>query len=200
MKKTYKDFYKQSKKIRYIDVTKMTYLTVDGVGDPNTNTEFKQAIELLYKFSYFIRMSYKKNIDIENFKIYNVGPLEGIYTTDDNKEYDPNHKENLKYKLMINQPDFVTKEVFNLVKEYLVGTPFIERVNYQQITEKECVQIMHIGSYDEEPATLKPVFIDLELKGYDYIKSSHHEIYTSDHRKVCTEKLKTLIRYQIMKK
>lgn len=198
MKKTYKEFYKPSKKIRYVDLPEMIYLTVEGQGNPNTSSQFAKDIELLYKFSYKLRMSYKKDYNFPNFEIYTVGPLEGIWTTVDNKEFKQDNKENLKYKLMINQPKFFTSDIFNLLKnELILENEDFKRVNYELITEGKCVQIMHLGSYDEEATTLESVFKELKEKDLTYIPWSHHEIYLSDHRKVLPEKLKTIIRYKI---
>lgn len=198
MKKTYKEYYKQSKKVNYVDVPEMIYLTVEGQGNPNTSKTFARHIELLYKFSYKLRMSYKKDYNFPDFEIYTVGPLEGIWTTVNNKAYESTDKDNLKYKLMINQPQFFTKEIFELLKKELVAeNNEFEQVRYELITEGKCVQIMHVGTYDSEPETLEAVFNDLETKGLNYVPWSHHEIYLSDMRRVAPEKLKTLIRYQI---
>lgn len=199
MKKTYKEFYKPSKKIRYIDVPAMNYITVCGQGNPNDNPQFQKHIELLYKFSYAIRMSYKKDIKIDGFEIYTVGPLEGIWTTCDDQDYDQN-KDKLVYKLMINQPSFVTEDVFKQFIEPLIAIDdaFLQ-VKFETIQEGECVQVMHVGSYDTEPDTLAPVYEELAANQWGVFPESHHEIYLSDFRKTKAENLKTLIRYRIKK-
>ena len=193
----YKDCYNESKKAIYLNVPKFIYLTCDGTGGPE-GEDFQKIIPLLYKFSYKLRMSQKGDLRVPNFENYVVGPLEGIWSTNDNKEFNINKKESLIFKLMINQPPFFTKEIFDICKEELIKTnPDFERIKYEEITEGESIQILHVGSFDDEPITLKNLHDKLKEDGKEYIPSSHHEIYLSDWRKTAPEKLKTIIRYKI---
>ena len=201
MKKRYTEFYKESKKVRYIDLPPMIYLTYDGSGNPGESLEFQEGIELLYKFSYAIRMSYKGDNQIENYETYVVGPLEGIWTTIDELAFDPANKDNLKFKLLINQPAFFTIDVFHKFKELLLkDNPLMEKINYEVITEGKAVQILHLGPYDNEPETLKSVYNDLDEKNLKLLPWTHHEIYLSDNRRTVPEKLRTIVRYQIEEK
>lgn len=197
MKKFYKEHYKKSKKINYLQLPKRVYITLDGSGGPEGD-EFKAAIPLLYKMAYSLRMSYKKDLFAE-YEQFTVGPLEGIWTTCDNNQYQAgDDKSRLDFKLMIAQPKWFTKAMFDqLQQEIIPDLPEIINVQYEEITEGKCVQILHIGEFATEAETLKDVFKDLQEKGLEYIPESHHEIYLSDFRRVSPERLQTLIRYQI---
>ncbi len=197
MKKTYIDFYRKSKKINYLTLPEMNYITIEGKGGP-AGKEFLEAIPLLYKMAYTLRMSYKQQLFTE-FEKFVVGPLEGIWTTEDNKEFNPgDNKSILNFKLMIVQPKWFTKEMFDLLMNKIrKDFPDIKKLNYEVIEEGKCVQILHIGKYENQNETLKRVHKDLIEKEYQYIPSSHHEIYLSDARKVSPERLNTIIRYQI---
>lgn len=193
MKKQYKQMYKQSKKPIILETENQKIVYIMGCGDPNTSQEFQKHIEKLYKFSYAIRMSYKKE-PIAGYYTYNVGPLEGIWTTTDQLEY-TGDKSKLKYKLLIVQPDFVTEAVFNLYKQQL--GEFGEELEYEVLEEGTVGQIMHVGSYDLEPETIKILEEFVSKNGYELVKNTHHEIYLSDFRKTAKENLKTIIRYSL---
>lgn len=178
----------------------MTYLTIEGQGGPE-GVEFEKAISLLYKLTYTLRMSYKKELFPE-YQPYVVGSLEGIWSTIDNKPYQfGDDKKSLSFKLMIVQPVWFTKVMYNYLIEIIKkDIPEITNVKYEVIEEGECIQILHLGSYDTEAETLKSVFCELKENNYDYKPESHHEIYLSDPRKTSPEKLKTILRYQIIMK
>lgn len=193
MKKTYSENYKSKKEPEYIEPPKGIYIYVEGKGGPY-GEEFKRAIELLYKVSYKLRMSYKTNPPKDWIK-YVVAPLEGIWTTNDNKPFDNISKEKLNFKLMIRQPIFFTKKIFNeYIKE--LGEEF-KQVKYELFNEGKCIQIMHIGPYEDEVISQKKLFDKLESDGLHYLPESHHEIYLSDFRKTAPDKLKTILRYKI---
>lgn len=197
MKKTYKEFYKKSKKVQYLEIPERTYLTISGKGGPD-GKEFSEAIPLLYKLAYSLRMSYKKNL-FDEYKTFTVGPLEGFWTTDDDKDYYAGQdKSRLNFKLVITQPEWFSEKMYQtLIDEIQKDIPDIVKVKYEKIIEGKCVQILHIGEFANEAETLKAVFNDLKIKNLDYIPESHHEIYLSDFRRVAPEKLQTIIRYKI---
>ncbi len=196
MKTKYKEYYKAKQKVEYITPEKGIYISVEGKGGPN-GEEFANSIPLLYKLSYKLRMSYKKTPPM-GYEKYVVAPLEGIWTTDDNKPYDNKNKSILNFKLMIRQPEFFTKKVFNeYIKELLIDNEDFSKVKYEVFNEGKCIQIMHIGSYDSEPESQAKLFDKLAEDGYSYIPESHHEIYLSDFRKTFPDKLKTILRYKI---
>lgn len=205
-KKEYKEFYMPEAKPQIIEVPKMNYIAVRGSGDPNDeNGEYKKAIGLLYAIAFTIKMSKKGDHKIEGYFDYVVPPLEGFWWQDGIDGIDYNHKENFRWISVIRLPDFVSKKDFDwAIKEATVKKKQdFSEVEFMSITEGLCVQCMHMGSYDDEPATVELMDEYIEENGYENDFSDdrrHHEIYLSDARKVAPEKLKTLIRHPIRRK
>ena len=204
-KKEYKEFYMPSKKPAIITIPPMNYIAVRGHGNPNTEDgEYKQSIGLLYGIAFTIKMSKKGNRNIEGYFDYVVPPLEGFWWQDGVQDIDYSHKEDFKWISLIRLPDFVTNADFDWAAEEATKkkkTDF-SKVEFLTYNEGLCVQCMHIGSYDEEPATVQLMHEYMEQQGYvlDISDSRfHHEIYLSDARKVSPDKLKTVIRHPIIK-
>ena len=204
-KKEYKEFYLPPKKPTIVDVPKMNYLAVKGKGDPNQEDgEYKEAIGLLYGIAFTIKMSKKTDYQMEGYFDYVVPPLEGFWWQKDVKGIDYAHKENFEWISMIRLPDFVTKKDFDWAIDQATKkkkTDF-SKVEFMSVEEGLCVQCMHIGSYDDEPATVDLMHAYMEKEGYVLDindERRHHEIYLSDARKVAPEKLKTVIRHPIKK-
>lgn len=205
-KKEYKEFYMPPKKPTIVSVPPMNYLAVRGKGDPNTpDGEYKQAIGLLYAIAFTIKMSKKGSRQIEGYFDYVVPPLEGFWWQNGSRAatgIDYAHKETFNWISLIRLPDFVTKADFEwAIKEAEAKkkTDF-SKVEFLTYDEGLCVQCMHIGSYDDEPATVRLMHEFMEQDGYALDiseKRFHHEIYLSDARKVAPEKLKTVIRHPI---
>ena len=205
-KKEYKEFYMPKNKPGIVSVPGMNYIAVRGQGDPNVEDgEYKQAIELLYGIAYTIKMSKKGDHQIEGYFDYVVPPLEGFWWQDGIDGVDYAHKESFHWISVIRLPDFVTREDFGwAVKEAerKKKTDF-SKVEFLTYDEGLCVQCMHIGPYDDEPATVELMHAFMEEQGYVLDindRRLHHEIYLSDARKVAPEKLKTVIRHPIRKK
>ena len=205
-KKEYKEFYMPKNKPGIVSVPGMNYIAVRGQGDPNVEDgEYKQAIELLYGIAYTIKMSKKSDHQIEGYFDYVVPPLEGFWWQEGIDGVDYAHKENFQWISVIRLPDFVTREDLGwAVKEAerKKKTDF-SRVEFLTYDEGLCVQCMHIGPYDDEPATVELMHAFMEEQGYVLDindRRLHHEIYLSDARKVAPEKLKTVIRHPIRKK
>ena len=205
-KKEYKEFYMPKNKPGIVSVPGMNYIAVRGQGDPNVEGgEYKQAIELLYGIAYTIKMSKKGDRQIEGYFDYVVPPLEGFWWQEGVEGVDYAHKENFHWISVIRLPDFVTREDFDwAVKEAerKKKTDF-SKVEFLTYDEGLCVQCMHIGSYDDEPATVELMHTFMEEQGYVLDINDqrlHHEIYLSDARKVAPEKLKTVIRHPIRKR
>ena len=205
-KKEYKEFYMPKNKPGIVSVPGMNYIAVRGKGDPNVEGgEYKQAIELLYGIAYTIKMSKKGNHQIEGYFDYVVPPLEGFWWQEGIDGVDYAHKENFQWISVIRLPDFVTREDLGwAVKEAerKKKTDF-SKVEFLTYDEGLCVQCMHIGPYDDEPATVELMHAFMEEQGYVLDindRRLHHEIYLSDARKVAPEKLKTVIRHPIRKK
>ena len=205
-KKEYKEFYMPPKEPTIVTVPPMNYIAVRGEGDPNAEGgEYKQAIELLYGIAYTIKMSKKGEHRIEGYFDYVVPPLEGFWWQDGVQGVDYAHKDNFKWVSLIRLPDFVTKADFDWAIEEAARkkkTDF-SKVEFLTYDEGLCVQCMHIGSYDDEPATVRLMHEYMTEQGYslDITESRfHHEIYLSDARKVSPDKLKTVIRHPIKRK
>ena len=205
-KKEYKEFYMPKNKPGIVSVPGMIYIAVRGQGDPNVEDgEYKQAIELLYGIAYTIKMSKKSDHQIEGYFDYVVPPLEGFWRQEGVEGVDYAHKESFHWISVIRLPDFVTREDFDWAvqeAEKKKKTDF-SKVEFLTYDEGLCVQCMHIGPYDDEPATVELMHAYMEEQGYvlDITDQRlHHEIYLSDARKVAPEKLKTVIRHPIRKR
>ena len=205
-KKEYKEFYMPKGKPEIVTVPAMNYIAVRGKGNPNVEDgEYKKSIELLYGIAYTIKMSKKGDHKIEGYFDYVVPPLEGFWWQDDVDGIDYSHKENFQWISVIRLPDFVTKADFDwaVVEASRKKKMDFSKVEFLEIEEGLCVQCMHSGSYDDEPATIAAMDKFIADNGYENDISDtrrHHEIYLSDARKVAPEKLKTVIRYPIKKK
>ena len=205
-KKEYKEFYMPKNKPGIITVPSMNYIAVRGQGDPNSEDgEYKQAIGMLYGIAYTIKMSKKGDHQIDGYFDFVVPPLEGFWWQDGVTGVDYGHKENFKWISVIRLPDFVTKQDVDWAVEEATQKKKqdFSKVEFLTYDEGLCVQCMHIGSYDDEPATVALMDEFMEQQGCTLDISNqrfHHEIYLSDARKVAPEKLKTVIRHPIRKK
>ena len=205
-KKEYKEFYMPKGKPEIVTVPKMNYIAVRGKGNPNEEGgEYKKSIELLYGIAYTIKMSKKGDHKIEGYFDYVVPPLEGFWWQENLDGIDYGHKENFQWISVIRLPDFVTKADFDWAIEEATRKKKMDfsKVEFLEIEEGLCVQCMHSGSYDDEPATIVAMDKFIADNGYENDISDtrrHHEIYLSDARKVAPEKLKTVIRHPIREK
>ena len=204
-KKEYKEFYMPKNKPGIVTVPPMNYIAVRGKGDPNTEDgEYQQAINMLYGIAFTIKMSKLGDRRIEGYFDYVVPPLEGFWWQDGVVGVDYAHKENFRWISVIRLPDFVTVDDFKWAVEEATRKKKADfsKAEFLTFDEGLCVQCMHIGPYDTEPATVSLMHAYAERQGYmpDITdKRLHHEIYLSDARKVAPEKLKTVIRHPIRK-
>lgn len=202
-KKEYKEFYMPKTKPSIVEVPKMNYIAVRGKGNPNEeNGEYQNTIGLLYGIAFTIKMSYKGTHKIDGFFEYVVPPLEGFWWQENTKGMDYNRKEDLHFISLIRLPDFVTREDFNWAIEEAEKKKKqdFSKVEFLTYEEGICVQCMHIGSYDDEPVTVKAMHEYANLQGYELDITDtryHHEIYLSDPRRCDVSKLKTVIRHPI---
>lgn len=204
-KKEYKEFYMPKNKPEIVDVPEMNFIAVRGKGNPNDEDgDYKAAIGLLYGIAFTIKMSKKGNHVIDGYFDYVVPPLEGFWWQEDTVGVDYSRKEDFCWISLIRLPDFVTKKEFQWAikeAEKKKGQDF-SKVEFMTIKEGLCVQCMHIGAYDDEPATVALMDNFLSENGYenDFTdKRMHHEIYLSDARRVAPERLKTVIRHPVRK-
>lgn len=204
-KKEYKEFYLPPKTPTIVEVPPMNYLAVRGKGDPNDEDgEYRNSIGLLYGIAFTIKMSYKGSHKIDGYFEYVVPPLEGFWWQDGVRGIDYGRKEDFNFISVIRLPDFVSREDFDwAVREATKKkkTDF-SKVEFFHYDEGLCVQCMHLGSYDDEPATVEAMHQLAEKEGYKLDineKRMHHEIYLSDPRKTEPAKLKTVVRHPIKK-
>ncbi len=202
-KKEYKEYYMPPKKPTIVTVPRMDYIAVRGQGNPNEEGgEYKQAIGLLYGIAFTIKMSYRGSHKIDGYFSYVVPPLEGLWWQEGVAGIDDSHKETFQWISMIRLPDFVKKEDFDwaVAEATQKKQTDYSKVEFFAYEEGLCVQCMHIGSYDNEPATIEAMEQMAQENGYEIDisgKRFHHEIYLSDPRRAAEEKLKTVIRHPI---
>lgn len=197
-KKKYKNIYLPSTNPVIIDIPKMPYAMVRGEGNPN-GEGFSEAVEALYSFSYAVKMSYKGSEAPEGYYEYTVFPLEGVWDLID-KSKPSTDKDNYKYTVMIRQPDFLTEELFHRFLESTMKkkpNPSLEKLTLGEITEGLSCQMMHIGSYDDEPASFERMEDFCRDNGYLRVSKIHREIYLSDPRRVEAAKMKTVLRFSV---
>lgn len=205
-KKEYKEYYLPKNKPNIIDIPSMNFVAVRGEGNPNAEDgDYQRAIGLLYGIAFTIKMSYKCSHKIDGFFEYVVPPLEGFWWMDGIADgIDYSRKDQFHWISLIRLPDFVKKDDFDwavaeATKKKKTDFSKAEFLTYQ---EGLCVQCMHIGPYDDEPATIELMDRYAQENGYITDISAaryHHEIYLSDVRKCAPEKLKTVIRHPVKK-
>lgn len=205
-KKEYKEFYMPKNKPGIVEIPKMNYIAVRGTGNPNEeDSEYKASISLLYAIAFTIKMSYKGTHKIDGYFEYVVPPLEGFWRQEGNKSgIDYKSKDKFKFISVIRLPDFVSKEDFDWAVQEAAKKKKqdFSKVEFLTYDEGVCVQCMHIGSYDDEPATVNLMHKFAEENGYELDITDtrlHHEIYLSDPRRCDVSKLKTVVRHPIKK-
>lgn len=202
-KKEYKEFYMPKNKPEIVTVPKANYIAVRGKGNPNEiDGAYQQAISILYAVAYTLKMSYKTEHKIEGFFEYVVPPLEGFWWQDNVDGIDYADKAAFNWISVIRLPEFITKKDFEWAVETASEKKKLDCSSAEFLTVDEglCVQIMHIGAFDDEPQTVALMNEYIAQNGYenDITESRlHHEIYLSDARKVAPEKWKTVIRHPI---
>lgn len=195
-KKDFKHLYLPKASPEVIEVPSIQFIMVDGSGDPN-GEEFAKATEALYSLSYAVKMSYKRDVVPVGYYEYTVFPLEGVWDLID-KSKPATDKSNLKYTIMIRQPDFLTEELFNQFLEETKkkkSNPLLDYVRFEDMEDGLCCQMMHIGSYDDEPESFECMEKFCGEHGYDRTSMTHREIYLSDPRMVEPSKRKTVLRF-----
>lgn len=205
-KQEYKEFYLPRSRPGIVTIPRMNYIAVRGQGDPNLEDgAYKQAIGLLYGIAFTIKMSKMGDHRIAGYFDYVVPPLEGFWWQEGGKGIDYAHKEDFHWISVIRLPDFVTRNDFAwaVAEATQKKKKDFSKAEFLTYEEGLCVQCMHIGPYDEEPATVSMMHAFMEQQGYSLDiseKRLHHEIYLSDARKAAPEKLKTVIRHPIRKR
>lgn len=204
-KKEYRAFYQPPKVPEIIDVPEMQFVCVSGTGDPNEEGgAYQQALGVLYAVSYTLKMSPRAGHLMDGFFDYVVPPLEGFWQQDGVSGVDYGRKADFRWLSVIRVPDFVTAEDFRWAVETASEKKKLDcsRAELRTVREGLCVQMMHIGAYDNEPASVAQMDAFLRENGYENdftAERLHHEIYLSDLRKTAAEKRKTVIRHPVRK-
>ena len=201
-RKKEKALYLPKNKPEVIDIPEFKFITIEGEGSP-ADSVFTDYIGALYSLAYTIKMMPKK-IDRQpkGYFDFTVYPLEGVWDINDKAKANFKgriNKEDLVYKLMIRQPDFVSKnfysEMLEVAKEKKKN-PLLEQINFERLSEGRCVQMLHLGPFEDEPASFEIMEDFAKSEGVVRLSKMHREIYLSDPRKVAPEKLKTVLRFQ----
>jgi len=197
-----KQFYSPVAKPVSIIIPEMKFFTIEGKGNPN-NPDFQNYIEVLYTLAYGVRMWTKSAPAPTGYFEYKVYPLEGIWDITEEARLKKNEiidKNDLVFKLMIRQPDFVTPEFYSDVLAKVKKKKTVALLSsavFETITDGNSVQMMHIGSYDNEPESFKLMETFCRENGLIRESKIHREIYLSDFRKTAPEKLKTVLRFGV---
>ena len=197
-KKTLKQFYIPPKEFVIVDVPEMQFVMVDGHGDPNTAQEYQDAVEALYAVAYKMKFISKKELE----KDYVVPPMEGLWWAEDMETFHTREKSGWDWMMMIMTPEWISVEIFDeAIKQVRKAKDpaSLDQVRLERYHEGLSVQIMHIGSYDDEGPVLAQMHSDFIPNNGFVENGKHHEIYLSDPRRVAPEKLKTVLRQPVLK-
>jgi len=195
-KKTLKHLYAPKKKFEIVDVPEMQFLMVDGHGDPNTAQEYADAVEALFGVAYKMKFISKKTLERD----YTVPPLEGLWWAEDMDTFVSRDKSAWDWTMMIMTPDWITAEIFAEAVDEVrkkKAPASLDKVRLEKYHEGLSVQIMHIGSYDDEAPTIAALHNEFLPANNLTENGKHHEIYLSDPRRVAPEKLKTVLRQPV---
>ncbi len=201
-RKKEKTIYLPKNKPEIIDIPEFKYISIEGEGSPAEGI-FSEKIGALYSLAYTIKMMPKKmNIQPNGYYDFTVYPLEGVWDINDKAKANFNglvNKEDFVYKLMIRQPDFVDEifftEMLEIAKEKK-RNPLLEQIEFEHISEGLCIQMLHLGPFDDEPLSFEIMEDFAQKEGLTRLSKVHREIYLSDARKVTPERLKTVLRFQ----
>jgi hypothetical protein len=185
-----------SKEIQIVDVPKMNFLMIDGVGDPN-QALYQKAVEALFSISYTLKFIVKKEMGID----YGVMPLEGLWWAKDMSDFINMRKDNWLWTALIMQPEYITENIFNLAIDKIKkgrDLPDLGKMRFEPFNEGKSVQVLYIGPYSQEGPTIQKIHGIVAMQGYK-LRGKHHEIYLSDPRRSLPEKLKTILRQPIEK-
>lgn len=205
-KKEYKEFYLPPKKPVIVTIPKMNYIAIRGKGDPNEEDgEYKRAMSLLYPIAYTLKMSPRSGKETEGYFEYVVPPLEGLWWQEGIDGFDLKRKNLFNWISLIRLPEFFNESDVDWAKEEVKRKKDLDTSSLEFFTYKEglCVQMMHIGSFDNEGESVKLMDEFIKKEGFENDISPlrlHHEIYLSDFRRTAESKLKTVIRHPIKKR
>jgi hypothetical protein len=196
-KKTYKELYAPPRKFVLVDVPEIQFLMVDGHGDPNVAQAYQDAVEALYALAYKIKFISKQQLSRD----YVVPPLEGLWWAEDMAAFSAaRDKSQWDWTMMIMTPEWITADIFAAAREQVRQSKdpaALDKVRLERYDEGLSVQIMHVGSYDDEGPTLLKLHEEFLPQNGLAENGKHHEIYLGDPRRVAPEKLKTILRQPV---
>lgn len=196
LKKQYRELYNPSaKRCSIVDVPELSFLMVDGAGDPNTADAYREALDALYAMSYTLKFLSKNDLDLD----YVVMALEGLWWADDVESFTNGDKSAWQWTAMIMQPDHITDAHVATARDEVrrkKGPVALERMRFERFAEGLSVQIMHLGPYADEAPTIARLHEFAADSGYD-LRDKHHEIYLGDPRRTTPERLRTVIRQPV---
>ena len=199
-RKQEKDLYLPKEKPTLVTVPKQNFFMIKGKGNPNSE-DFSERVGVLYSLAYAIRMMPKQGYTPDGYYEYTVYPLEGLWDlTEKGRESDVLLKDELVYTIMIRQPDFVNEEVVQRAFDHVRKKkphPLLDEVSFESMEDGLAVQMMHIGSYDNESRSFNQMKEFIEENNLEITSLVHREIYISDPRKTEESKLKTVLRYRV---
>lgn len=196
-RKQEKELYGVKQEAVLVKVPKQKFIKISGKGNPN-DIDFSNRVSVLYSLAYAIKKEYKMTAtgEVDDFSVY---PLEGVWKQ---KEEEELIKEKLEYTIMIRQPDFITEDMVSIAMEKVKKkkpNPLFDEVSFDTMEEETCVQILHIGAFDDEPASFEKMDAYVKECGLKRSSTSHREIYLSNANRVPKNKLKTILRYRVEK-
>ncbi|HHF7012573.1 small molecule-binding protein [Streptococcus mutans] len=201
-----KELYGVKAKPIFLEVEEQQFITIKGKGNPN-DQDFSNRVSALYALAYGIKMAYKQAMKTEqddravtDFAVY---PLEGLWQQAEDVKEDTLEKDKLSYTIMIRQPEFITKElVAQALDRVKIKKPnsFYESISFESIKDGKCIQVLHIGSYDDEPQSFAKMDAFAKEHGLKRSSDIHREIYLSNTQRTEKSKLKTILRYQVEEK
>lgn len=202
-RKKEKQFYMAKALPEVFNIPEFTFAVIDGAGNPNSD-DFANRVQALFAISYGLKMALKKQKVVPSGYIdYAVYPLEGVWDLNEKAKSEFTgiiNKDDLVYKLMIRQPNFVTMDFYLGILDKIKSKKNIKCIDdlrMEKISDEKCIQMLHVGSYDEEPRSFAKMEEFARKKNLARISKSHREIYLSDFRKVAPEKLKTVLRFKV---
>ena len=193
-----KELYSPKNTPRRVDAPSMNYIAINGTGNPNTE-EFTHKIEALFTLAYALKMFPRKGVIIKDYFDYTVYPIEGVWDLSAKGRLESQlNKDELVYTIMLRQPFFITEELFNqAVETVLHKNSLVSEVYWYSTIPSTCVQILHLGTFDSEPASFSKIDRYCELNGLKRQSHLHREIYLSDFRKTPSESLKTILQVEV---
>lgn len=199
VKKAHRELYGPGRGFTLVEVPEQHFLAIDGHGNPNTSPAYTAAVEALYSVAYTLKFSFKRSTGQDSV----VGPLEGLWHAEDPEVFVSGDKDSWDWTMLISQPEWVTPETAASAAAEVQakkGLDTAEKIRWLSLTEGLSVQVLHVGSYDDEAPLLARLHREFMPENHLDFNGDHHEIYLSDPRRTAPQKLKTVLRQPVRRK